>query len=103
MLKMRGTTFSPATAFEVLNDSPEIGEYYLKVETRGQEDRASVHLSADPDTPGVRRKIEDRLQARLRVRIELCVEPEEAIRRQVYVAHSRKPVRFIDLREAARV
>ena len=102
MLKIRGTTFYPATAFEVLNDIPEIGEYYLKVETVGQEDRASVHLSADPDTPGVRRKIEDRLQARLRVRIDLCVEPEEAIRRQVYVAHSRKPVRFIDLREAAR-
>ena len=101
MLKIRGTTFYPATAFEVLNDIPEIGEYYLKVETRGLEDAASVHLSVNPDHPALRRKIEDRLQARLRVKLELNVEPEEIVRRQVYVSHSRKPVRFIDLRRAA--
>ncbi|NCD21870.1 MAG: phenylacetate--CoA ligase family protein [Spartobacteria bacterium] len=98
MLKIRGTTFYPATAFEVLNDVPEIGEYYLQVETTGGEDQASVHLSLSPDRPETRRKIEDRLLARLRVRVQLCVEPEDDVRRQVYVAHSRKPIRFIDRR-----
>ena len=98
MLKIRGTTFYPATAFEVLNDVPEIGEYYLEVETRGGEDQACAHLSLHPDRPETRRKIEDRLLARLRVRIQLSVEPEDDVRRQVYAAHSRKPIRFIDRR-----
>ena len=101
MLKIRGTTFYPATAFEVLNDVPEIGEYFLQVETMGGEDQASVHLSLSPDRPEMRRKIEDRLLARLRVRVQLCVEPEDDVRRQVYVPHSRKPIRFIDRRKTA--
>lgn len=101
MLKIRGTTFYPATAFEVLNDVPEIGEYYLEVETRGGEDQACAHLSLHPDRPETRRKIEDRLLARLRVRIQLSVEPEDDVRRHVYVSHSRKPIRFIDRRQSS--
>ena len=101
MLKIRGTTFYPATAFEVLNDVPEIGEYYFKVETVDGEDQAGIHLSLHPDRPETRRKIEDRLLARLRVRVQLCVEPEDEVRRQVYAAHSRKPIRFIDRRQTS--
>ena len=101
MLKIRGTTFYPATAFEVLNDVPEIGEYYFKVETVDGEDQAGIHLSLHPDRPETRRKIEDRLLARLRVRVQLCVEPEDEVRRQVHAAHSRKPIRFIDRRQTS--
>ena len=65
------------------------------------EDQAGIHLSLHPDRPETRRKIEDRLLARLRVRVQLCVEPEDEVRRQVYAAHSRKPIRFIDRRQTS--
>jgi len=39
-----------------------------------------------------------RLQARLRVKPEVIVEPIESIRRVIFTPESRKPVRFIDLR-----
>ena len=99
MLKVHGTTFYPATVFEVLNGVPEISEYFLEVASEGLSDRICVHVALRPDTPEQKRKILDLLQARLRVRPEVCVESEDAIRRRVYVPQSRKPVRFFDLRE----
>lgn len=101
MLKVQGTTFYPATVFEVLNGVPEINEYYLQVESEGLADRISVHVALRADTPARRRKIQDLLQARLRVRPEVCAESEEEVRRRVYVPQSRKPVRFFDLRDHA--
>jgi len=101
ILKVRGTTFYPATVFEVLNGVPEISEHYLEVESEGLSDRVRVHVALSLDTPELKRKIQSLLQARLRVRPEVCVESEEAIRRRVYVPQSRKPVRFFDLRVQA--
>jgi len=60
-----------------------------------------VNVSLKPDTPEVKRKVESLLLARLRVRPEVCVQSEAAIRRQVYVPQSRKPVRVFDHRKAA--
>ena len=98
MLKVRGTTFYPATIFEVLNGMPEVSEYYVEVADGAGADRVRVHAALAPDTPEARRRLGDRLLARLRVRPELCLEGEEEIRRQVYRPQSRKPVRFIDRR-----
>ena len=98
MLKVQGTTFYPATIFEVLNGVPEVGEYYLVVESEGLADRICVHVALRSVMPELQRKIQDLLQARLRVRPEICVESEEEIRRRVYLPQSRKPVRFFDLR-----
>lgn len=98
MLKVRGTTFYPATVFEVLNGVPEVNEYYVEVESEGLSDRVRVHVALGSDTPELKRKIQDLLQARLRVRPEVCTGKEEDIRRRVYVPQSRKPVRFFDLR-----
>lgn len=99
MLKVRGTTFYPATVFEVLNGVPEVGEYYLVVESEGLSDRVRVHVALSSDEPELKRKLQDLLQARLRVRPEVCAESEEDIRRRVYVPQSRKPIRFFDLRD----
>ena len=98
MLKVRGTAFYPATVFEVLNNMPEVGEYYLEVEGEGLVDRACVHMSLNAKGAGWKQKIEDRLRTRLRVKIGVCLEAEELVRRRVYSPHSRKPIRFFDLR-----
>jgi len=98
MLKVQGTTFYPATVFEVLNGVPEVSEYYMEVESEGVSDRIRVHVALSPGLPELKKKIQNLLQARLRMRPEVCVASEEDIRRRVYVPQSRKPVRYFDLR-----
>ena len=98
MLKMKGTTFYPATVFEVLNGISEITEYFLSVSKDGSGDGVHVTLSLSKDTPGIRQKIEEALLARLRVRLGISVVDDVTIRQKVYVAQSRKPLRFFDLR-----
>ncbi len=98
MLKVQGTTFYPATVFEVLNGVPEVSEYYMEVESEGSSDRIRVHVALSPGAPELKKKIQNLLQARLRMRPEVCVASEDDIRRRVYVPQSRKPVRYFDLR-----
>lgn len=98
MLKVKGTTFYPATIFEVLNGIPEVTEYVLRVSSGDGADKVQVDVSLVKDTPEMRRKIEVALLARLRVRVNVNIVYEAVIRKQVYVPQSRKPVRFLDLR-----
>ncbi|MDH3982001.1 MAG: AMP-binding protein, partial [Kiritimatiellaceae bacterium] len=99
LLKVRGTSLYPQAVFAVLDEMPEIGEYYLEVHAEDAlSDRLVVHLafSARPVEVDV---VLSRLQARLRVKPEVIVEPAADIRRVVFTPESRKPVRFIDLRK----
>lgn len=99
MLKVKGTTFYPATVFEVLNGIPAVTEYYLSVSKDEGGDGVHLTLSLSRDTPELRRRIVDALLARLRVRVDISVVDEAMIRKQVYVPQSRKPIRFFDLRK----
>ena len=99
MLKVKGTTFYPATVFEVLNGIPAVTEYFLNVSKKESGDDVHVRLSLSKDTPVMRQNIADALLARLRVRVNISVVDEGTIRKQVYVAQSRKPIRFFDLRK----
>jgi len=99
MLKVKGTTFYPATVFEVLNGIPAVTEYFLSVSKDEGGDGVQVTVSLSRDTPELRRKIRDALLARLRVRVDILVVDEATIRKQVYVPQSRKPIRFFDLRK----
>ncbi|MEI7946736.1 MAG: AMP-binding protein [bacterium] len=99
MLKVKGTTFYPATVFEVLNGIPDVTEYFLSISNEESGDGVHVTLSLSKDTPDLRRKILDALLARLRVRVNISVVDEPTIRKQVYVPQSRKPIRFFDLRK----
>lgn len=98
LLKIRGTSLYPQAVFSALDEMPEISEYYLEVHAEDElSDRLVIHLafSARPVEVDVLMR---RLQARLRVKPEVIVEPAESIRRVVFSPESRKPVRFIDLR-----
>jgi len=98
LLKVRGTSLYPQAVFSALDEMPEVSEYYLEVHAEDAlSDRLVIHLafSARPVEVEVLLR---RLQARLRVKPEVIVEPIESIRRVVFTPKSRKPVRFIDLR-----
>ncbi|MEI6645591.1 MAG: AMP-binding protein [bacterium] len=99
MLKVKGTTFYPATVFEVLNGIPAVTEYFLSVSKQEGGDGVHVTVSLSKDTSGMRQTIADALLARLRVRVDISIVDEGTIRKQIYVAQSRKPIRFFDLRK----
>ena len=99
LLKVRGTSLYPQAVFTVLDEMPEISEYYLEVfADEALSDRLVVHLAFKRQPVDVDVVLR-RLQARLRVKPEVIVEPDADIRRVVFTPESRKPVRFIDLRK----
>lgn len=100
MLKIRGTTFYPATIFEVLNGIREVNDYYVEVDNVDGTDHIRVIVAFAPDTPDVQHRTQVLLQARLRMHPEVRSASAESVRQRVYVAHSRKPIHFFDLRHS---
>jgi phenylacetate-CoA ligase len=98
MIKCHGTTLYPPAVFAALDDMDAVGEYYMVVDSDYElSDKIEVHVAVtDPACTSAH--IAERLQARLRVRPVVVIEPGEALRRVVYDPASRKPVRFIDRR-----
>ncbi len=98
LLKVQGTSLYPQAVFSALDEMPEVSEYYLEVYAENElSDRLVVHLSFF-DRPVAVEIVLRRLQARLRVKPEVIVEPVADIRRVVFSPESRKPIRFLDLR-----
>lgn len=100
MLKIKGTTVYPLAVFAALDSRPEISDYYL---TAHAHDELSDRLVV---TVALRRAcsvqaIAEALAARLRVTPEVVVASEAEVRQVVYNPALRKPVRFIDRRNAS--
>ena len=95
MMKMQGTSFYPQAIYSCLEEIKGIGEYYISVTREGRLcDSVEIYVGVtDPAcTPNV---IQEKLQARLRVRPKVFICAEELIKEQVYACGSRKPRRFI--------
>lgn len=99
MLKVRGTTVYPQSVFSVLDGMEGIKEYCIIVD--GDYDLSeSIRVVASADSPSVDSQyIARKLQAALRVRLEVLLQEESKVLSMVYPGGSRKPVRFIDRRE----
>jgi phenylacetate-CoA ligase len=99
LLKVRGTSLYPQAVNTVLDDMPEVREYWLEVNRLDElSDQLTVHLAL-AEGPVAVEAVLACLQARLRVKPEVVVEPIELIRSVVFTPESRKPVRFIDRRK----
>ncbi len=98
MLKIKGTTVYPLAVYSVLDELPEVSDYYMTVFSQGKlSDRLTVTVSLRHSCSV--RRIADALAARLRVTPEVVIASEEEVRRVVYNPSLRKPVRFFDRRE----
>lgn len=98
MMKVRGTTIYPQAIYSALEEIEGIKEYYIAVASENElSDTIEVHLAVDriDCAPEV---IQDKLQARLRVKPRVLISDEGSIREQVYNPKSRKPIHFIDRR-----
>jgi len=99
MIKYRGTTLYPQAIYSVLDEIPEINEYYVTVTSNFElSDAVKVYVSTDNDSCSPNR-IMDKLQIHLRVRPEVVISSEETIRKHVYSENSRKLIRFMDMRK----
>jgi len=98
MMKVQGTTFYPQAIYSCLEEIGEISEYYISVTSKSELcDCIEIYVSIT-DPACTQTQIQEKLQARLRVRPKVFICGEELIKEQVYACGSRKPVRFIDRR-----
>lgn len=98
MIKLAGTTLYPQAVFTALDEMPGVVEYYIEVASDyALSDQVEVHVAVAQGGAGIK-EIESGLQARLRVRPRVFVDPEAEVRARVYDPASRKPVRFFDMR-----
>ena len=103
MMKINGTSLYPAAFFNALDRMPGISQSYVTVSS---EDRLSdsVHITVSVCEPTLTAKeIARNLQAALRVKPQVSIEPEEAVSAVIYTRASRKPIRFIDKRKGTHV
>ena len=99
MMKVQGTTLYPPAVFAALDELPGISEYCLVVETSHElSEQLTLHLALEPGAEEDVAAIKRFLQARLRVTPTLVLKEEVELRRVVFPAGSRKPIRFIDQR-----
>ncbi len=97
MLKVKGTTVYPQAVFAALSELDFVSEYYVSVSSQdGSSDHLTVHVSMSGD--GTVETIQEKLQARLRIKPEIRVEEERELRERIYLPEFRKPMRFKDLR-----
>ena len=99
MLKVRGTTLYPQALYSALDEIQGIGEYYVEVrDTEVLSDDIAVHVALS-DAGVTAGAIQEKLQARVRVKPAVLVDPEDQVRARVFDPRSRKPLRFFDLRK----
>lgn len=98
MMKVQGTSLYPPAVFAALDELPGVSEYCLVVENSHElSEQITLQLALNSGAEDVE-AIKRFLQARLRVTPSIVIRPEEELRRIVFPAGSRKPVRFIDQR-----
>ncbi|HJO93641.1 MAG TPA: AMP-binding protein [Victivallales bacterium] len=98
MLKIYGTTIYPQTIFASLEEISGITEYYIEVVSKNDlSDIVTLHLAVE-DKSLTKEFITNKLNAKLRVGINISLEPEQTIKERVFNINSRKPIRFFDNR-----
>ena len=101
MMKLNGTSLYPAAIFNALDRIPGITQSYITV-TSGDRLSDTVRVTAAVrDASLTADEIARLLQASLRVKPLVTIEPEATVNAVVYTKASRKPVRFLDNREKA--
>lgn len=101
MIKLKGTTLYPPAINDVLDNTDYVENYvvYVRDSEAGTDDvLVRLGLKKQPPYDAVK-DLKDRFRSRLRVTPAVEIAPVEEIARINFPAKSRKPVKFIDLRQ----
>ena len=100
MIKLKGTTLYPPAINDVLDNTEYVENYVIEVHQSeaGTDDVVvKIGLKYQPDFDVVK-ELKDSFRSRIRVAPQIEVHPVEEIQKINYPAKSRKPIKFIDLR-----
>lgn len=100
MIKLKGTTLYPPAINDVLDNTDYVENYVIEVRQSeaGTDDVVvKIGLKHQPDFDVVK-ELKDSFRSRIRVAPQIEVHPVEEIQKINYPAKSRKPIKFIDLR-----
>lgn len=100
MIKLKGTTLYPPAINDVLDNVDYVAGYvvYVQDSEAGTDDVVvKVGLAREPGFDVVK-DLKDRFRSRLRVAPNVEILPKEDVQRILFPAKSRKPVKFVDLR-----
>ena len=98
MMKVRGTTVYPQSIYSALEEINGIDDYYIIVSSETDlSDNITICVTVNDNSCNCE-IIQNKLQARLRVKSTVLITNKEKLVQQVYTSESRKPVRFIDRR-----
>ncbi len=111
MIKLKGTTLYPPAMMDVLNNTPFVSNYviYVKDSKQGTDEVVvKIGLNDEYVSQNARYRehpedivndMKNRFRAHVRVAPEIIVSPVDEIQKINHPQSSRKPVKFIDLRE----
>ena len=100
MIKLKGTTLYPPAINDVLDNTDYVENYVIEVRQSeaGTDDVVvKIGLKYEPDFDVVK-ELKDSFRSRIRVAPQIEIHPTEVIQKINYPAKSRKPIKFIDLR-----
>lgn len=100
MIKLKGTTLYPPAINDVLDNTDYVANYIILVRTSesGTDDViVKIGLKGNPNFDVIK-ELKDRFRSRIRVAPKIEILPAEEIHKCNYPENSRKPVKFIDLR-----
>ena len=101
MIKLKGTTLYPPAINDVLDNTDYVENYVIEVRQSeaGTDDVVvKIGLKYEPDFDVVK-TLKDSFRSRIRVAPQIEVLPVEEIQKINYPAKTRKPIKFIDLRQ----
>ncbi|MBQ4377366.1 MAG: phenylacetate--CoA ligase family protein, partial [Bacteroidales bacterium] len=101
MIKLKGTTLYPPAINDVLDNTDYVENYVIEVRTSdaGTDDViVKIGLNHQPDFDVVK-VLKDSFRSRIRVAPQIEILPLDEIKKIVFPPKSRKPIKFIDLRE----
>ncbi len=100
MIKLKGTTLYPPAINDVLDNTDYVENYVIEVRQSeaGTDDVVvKIGLKHQPDFDVVK-ELKDSFRSRIRVAPQIEIHRVEEIQKINYPAKSRKPIKFIDLR-----
>ena len=101
MIKLKGTTIYPPAINDVLNNIPQIANYYITVRDSAagtDEVEVTVALRVGVDNGNIVKELQDHFRAKLRVAPLIKIDKPENVMKITNPQNSRKPIKFIDLR-----
>ncbi len=100
MIKYKGTTLYPSALYDILDNIPEIKNYIIEVYTNTiGTDSIIVKIGSTTHSEEFLKQVKDLFRSKVRVAPEISFEPIEYISKIQMPEMSRKPIKFIDLRD----